>query len=102
MGGYGQRYTQEFKESAIQLVLNSDKPVMQIARELGMSDKTLHGWLQQYRQKNNLESSGSTKASSTKESLAEENRRLRKELARVTKEREILKKATAFFAKEAH
>lgn len=97
----GKRYTKELKASAIQLALNSDKSGLQVAKELGMSEKTLYAWLRQYRQEHNLESSTS-QPSSSKESLEEENRRLRKELARVTKEREILKKATAFFAKEAH
>ena len=98
----GKRYTKEFKESAIQLALNSDKSGLQVAEELGMSEKTLYAWLKQYRKEHNLESSTSSKPSLSKESLEEENRRLRRELARVTKEREILKKATAFFAKEAH
>lgn len=104
MAGYGQRYTQEFKDSAIQLALNSEKSAMKIAEELGMSNKTLYAWLRDYRKAHNLESSASSphKKSSSKESLEEENRRLRKELATVKKEREILKKATAYFAKEAH
>ena len=104
MAGVGQRYTQEFKDSAIQLALNSEKSAMKIAEELGMSNKTLYAWLRDYRKKHNLEdsSSKSNYVKSSKESLEEENRRLRKELAVVKKEREILKKATAYFAKEAH
>ncbi len=101
--GKGQRYNQEFKESAIQLALNSEKPALQVAKDLGMSEKTLYAWLRDYRKNHNLEinSSHSSKIKSTKESLEEENRRLRKELSIVKKEREILKKATAYFAKEA-
>ena len=97
-----QRYTQEFKDSAIQLALNSEKSAMSIAKDLGMSDKTLYVWLSDYRKKNFLlpkTHTPSTKSSS-KESLEEENRRLRKKLARIKQEREILKKATAYFAKE--
>lgn len=98
-----QRYTQEFKDSAIQLALNSEKSAMSIAKDLGMSDKTLYVWLSNYRKKHHLipDSPNPSKNSSSKESLEEENRRLRKELARVKQEREILKKATAYFAKEA-
>lgn len=93
-----QRYTQEFKDSTIQLILNSDKSVLQIARELDVSDKTLYSWMRAYREKNNI----LTPSEKSKESLEQENRRLRQELAQVKKEREILKKAAAYFAKEAH
>jgi transposase len=93
-----QRYTQEFKDSTIQLILNSDKSVLQIARELDVSDKTLYSWMRAYREKNNIPSA----SEQSKESLEQENRRLRQELAQVKKEREILKKAAAYFAKEAH
>jgi transposase len=58
---------------------------LKIAEELGMSEKTLYAWLRQYRKEHNLESI------SSKPSSSKENRRLRKELARVTKEREILR-----------
>lgn len=102
MGRVGQRYTQEFKDSTIQLALNSEKSALQISKDLGMSDKTLYAWLREYRKKNNLQTHNSAhdKSTSPKESLEEENRRLRKELAKVKQEREILKKATAYFAKE--
>lgn len=98
------RYTQEFKDSTIQLALNSSKSAMSIAQDLGMSEKTLYVWLSTYRKKHHLipdlpATLGGN--GSYKESLEEENRRLRKELARVKQEREILKKATAYFAKEA-
>ena len=101
MAGYGKRYTQEFKDSAIQLALNSEKSAMQIADELEMSNKTLYAWLREYRKKHNLENTTAKKSKSTStESLEEENRRLRKELLNLKKEREILKKAAAYFAKE--
>ncbi len=102
MAREGKRYTQEFKESAIQLALNSDKPAMQIAKELEMNHKTLYNWLHNYRKEHNLESFAPKRAkkTTTSESLEEENRRLRKELANLKKEREILKKAAAYFAKD--
>jgi len=92
-----QRYSQEFKNSTIQLILNSDKSVLQIAKDLGVSDKTLYSWMRAYREKNNIPSL----SQQSKESLEEENRRLRRELSQVKKEREILKKAAAYFASEA-
>ena len=51
----GKKYTQEFKDSAIQLALNSEEPVRQIARDLEISEKTLYGWLRDYKIKHNLE-----------------------------------------------
>lgn len=103
MSRRGQKYTKEFKDSTIQLALNSEKSAIKIAEELGMSNKTLYAWLREYRKKHNIEgvSTESDQGRSSKESLEEENRRLRKELARVKQEREILKKATAYFAREA-
>lgn len=99
-----QKYTQEFKNSTIQLALNSEKSAYQIAQDLGMSDKTLYAWLRDYRKKHHLISDLSTQSTknSSKESLEEENRRLRKENSKLKMERDILKKAAAFFAKEAH
>ncbi len=95
-GGRVQRYSQEFKQTAIELVLAGDKSAMQVARELEMSEKTLYNWLRQYRRENNNETDqGADDAQS-------ELRRLRRENAALKQERDILKKATAYFAKEAH
>lgn len=103
MGKRGQRYSQEFKDSTIQLALNSEKSMKGIAEDLGVHYKTLTAWLLEYKRSNNLENSFTTgkTQSTSKESLEEENRRLRKELSDVKKDREILKKAAAYFAKEA-
>jgi transposase-like protein len=103
MSNHKAKFTPEFKHSAIQLALNSEKSTSAIAIELGIANQTLYVWLKEYRIKHNLElphhSSRSPKQSS--ETLEAENTRLRKELKRVTQEREILKKATVYFAKEA-
>ena len=96
MPGKGRNYTKEFKDSAIQLVLNTNKPISQVARDLGMNDKTLNRWVLEYKHLHNIEP---VKIKQT-ESLEEENKRLRKELAVLKQEKEILKKAAAYFAKE--
>lgn len=101
MAGRGTNYTQEFKNSAIQLSLNSEKSPHAISKELGISDKTLYQWLKKYKQDHNLMDKPSKISKTKTESLEEENRRLRKELASVKKDKEILKKAAAYFAKEA-
>lgn len=102
MAGKGRHYTQEFKNSTIQLALNSEKSAYQIAQDLEMSDKTLYAWLRAYKQKNKLNTNPyqGNKTKSSKETLEEENRRLRKELKDLKIEKDILKKAAAYFAKE--
>ena len=90
------KYSKEFKDSAIQLCLNTDRTISSIANDLGMSDKTLSLWVREYKKLHNIKSSKEVK----QESLEEENKRLRKELALAKQERDILKKATAYFAKE--
>jgi transposase len=66
-----------------------------------MQEKTLYSWLSAHRKSHNLEIVAPAKKKSSIETLEEENRRLRKELKDVKIEREILKKAAAYFAKEA-
>lgn len=66
----------------------------QTARELGVSPKSLYGWVNTY-------SGDHGKTTTSKEPQSEEIKRLKKELSRVTLERDILKKAAAYFAKDA-
>lgn len=96
------QHTREFRDSAIQLVLNSNEEIKTIAEDLGVNAKTLYNWVYNHKKDNNLQTyqrSSITKIS-TKESLEEELRRLRKENRLLKQERDILKKATAYFAKE--
>jgi transposase len=96
------QHTREFRDSAIQLVLNSNEEIKTIAEDLGVNAKTLYNWVYTHKKDNNLQAyqrSSMTKIS-TKESLEEELRRLRKENRLLKQERDILKKATAYFAKE--
>jgi transposase len=86
-------YTSEFKESAVKLAVESDQPIAQTARDLGLNPNTLHTWISKY-------SEPKTTAERTNEHIYDEVKRLKKELARVTQERDLLKKATAYFAKE--
>jgi transposase len=86
-------YTSEFKESAVKLAVESDQPIAQTARDLGLNPNTLHTWISKY-------SKPKTAIERTDEHIYDEVKRLKKELARVTQERDLLKKATAYFAKE--
>jgi transposase len=91
------RFTAEFKEEAVRLVVRSGRPLAQVARELGLRENLLRKW----KAAMTKGSPGGNDTVSGHFTLAEENRRLGSELARVKEERDILKKATAFFAKES-
>jgi transposase len=90
------RYTEEFKREAVRLVRESAHPVAQVARDLGIPDNVLYRWTFQHRQ---AEAHGTTRAAQRTE--AEELTRVKRELARVTQERDFLKRAAAFFARES-
>lgn len=86
----------EFKKESAKLAVESSQPITHTAKELGINYKTLHNWINKYYPK-----STNLKKSSLDSSHAEELKQLKKELSRVTQERDILKKAAAYFAKEA-
>ena len=88
-------YTAEFRESAVKLANESDKPIAHTARDLGINENTLHTWINKYSRP--LESNKTVR---TDDHLHEELKRLRKENARLIEERDLLKKAAAYFAKE--
>lgn len=83
------RFSLEFKREAVKLFRDSDKGISQIARELGVTAVVLRSWVDLVE--------AEEKAGLTPDE-AEELKRLRKEVARLKEENEILGKATAFFA----
>jgi transposase len=86
-------FTREFKVSAVRLVTEQEYSVAEAARSLGVDAGSIRGWIKKF--------SGEAADSPGGESgLKSELRRLREENKRLRLEREILKKATAFFAKE--
>lgn len=89
------QYSDEYKSEAVRLVNDSGKPVTQIARELGVNANVLHRWAREERE---AQTAGKTRGVVKAEQ--EELVRLRRELARVTQERDFLKRAAAFFAKD--
>ena len=92
-----QRYTKEFKLEAIRLAEESEQPVTQIARELGLRVNQIYKWKQQLEAKGESAFPGKGKQSG----LEAENARLRRELAQAQEEVAILKKAAQYFAKES-
>ncbi len=89
------KYTFEFKREAVKLVRGGMKPA-EAARQLGVVEQTLHAWLKAD-EKGSLHGAGAQAVTAEQMELA----RLRKELERVKMERDILRKATAYFAKES-
>ena len=87
------RYTLEFKQEALKLV-EGGQTIAAVARTLGVVDQTLFNWVKAHKQ-------GKLKGADSKPVSAEqmEISRLRAELARVKMERDILGKATAYFAR---
>jgi len=96
------KYTQEFRDSSIQLAINSEESTAKIAKDLDVNEKTLYNWVREYKKSNNITipSIGSPKLKTSKESFEDEAKRLRAENKLLKQERDILKKATAYFAKE--
>jgi transposase len=87
-------YPLEFRREAVALLRSSGKTVPQLAGELGVSPQSLRNWARQL-------DVDAGKAEGLSADEREELRRLRRELKTVTEEREILKKAAAFFAKDS-
>jgi transposase len=88
-------FTDEFKAGAVRLVLDEDKTVAAAARDLDLTESSLRNWVEQARADRTHGKTGLTTAE--REELA----RLRKELRIAQEERDILKKAAAFFAKQS-
>ncbi len=87
-------YSEEFRREAVGLLRSSGRTVPQLAAELGCSPQSLRNWSRQI-------DVDEGKAAGLSSDEREELRRLRRELRVVTEEREILRKAAAFFAKES-
>jgi transposase len=94
-GGRPPKYAAEFRSEAVRLVEQGDKSLRQVAGDLGLSVESLRRWVVQAHT-----DAGSGPPSALTTAEQEELRRLRRENSTLRMEREILKKAAAFFAKE--
>jgi transposase len=92
-------YTAEFKREAVRLTEQTGASVERVAKDLGVSPQTLHSWKKVAKEQGVLAFPGQGRLALTPEQ--EENRRLKKELELVKQERDILKKAVGFFARES-
>lgn len=88
-----ERYTPEFRRDAVSLVIASGRPIKQVADELGINDTTLGNLVRADRKGGSLTGASPTVDDAQMEA---ENKRLRKRVAELETEREILKRATAF------
>jgi transposase len=88
-----QRYSPEFKDEAVRQVTDRGRPVVDVAERLGVSSHSLYKWVREARP------SKDEKRSDELLESKKEVQRLRAELRRVEEERDILKKAAAYFAR---
>jgi len=87
-------FTDDYKAGAIRLVLDEGKTVAAAARDLGLTESSLRNWVEQARADRTTGRTGLTTAE------REELMRLRKDVRELRMERDVLKKAAAFFAKD--
>lgn len=90
-------YPKEFKLEAVRMMESSDKPVADVARELGIRRNQLYKWKKQLEKTGDIEPA---KRGRPKKSEQSDTARLEAEIRRLKEENEILKKAAVFFAKE--
>jgi len=88
-------FSEEFKRDAVHQIVVRGYQVREVSARLDVSTHSLYAWMKKYSLP--LETSNKSNA----DTQSEEIRRLKRELLRVTEERDILKKATAYFAKDA-
>ncbi len=89
----GRRYPAEFRQRAVELARQHEKPLRQLAVDLGVSDQTLHNWVKQADIDEGRRDGLTTEERAELVRLRRENRTLEMEI-------EILKRAAAFFARE--
>jgi transposase len=92
----GRRFPDDFKREAVRLVVQEEYTFKAAAKAVGVSEKSLRDWHKRF-----APAPKACGQDATLDELREENKRLRRQLKRAELEREILKKATAYFAKES-
>lgn len=90
------KYPPEFRREAVELVKTSDRPRVEVARSLGISDSTLANWVEADRDAQTRAADPDGLSMTEREEL----RALRKEVIELRTDREILRKAAAYFARE--
>ena len=94
--GARKQFTPEFTREAVQLLDSGSRPASELARELGVRRNQLYTW----QRESQARGAGAFPGSGARKERTTELARLKRELARVTEERDILKKAAGYFAKD--
>ena len=95
MGSTRRKFTAEYKAEAVELAINSGRPISEIARDLGINEGTLGNWVKTAKKR------GEVKDKPLDIDEWARLKELEEEVRRLKMEREILKKAAAWFAKES-
>ena len=90
------KYTEEFKRETVALMENSDQPVAEISRHLDVHESVLYRWRRKYGQP----SPNGSGSEASRDELAAEVKRLKREVEVLRQERDILKKAISIFSQE--
>ncbi len=90
MGQRGQHYDETFHREAVDHLIRTGKSIKQTAKDLGISEQSLRNWKKKYLAEED---------SPQRKTLEEENERMKKEIAELREERDILKKSVAIFLK---
>ena len=85
------KFSDDFKRDAVEQIIDRGYPVSEVSKRLGVSTHSLYAWMKKF----------GKERSSDEDNQSVEIKRLKRELDRVTEERDILKKAAAYFAKNA-
>lgn len=88
-------YDKEFKRDTVRLIIQGGRPTSVVAKDLGINPNVIYRWVRQYRE----DSENSFPGKGHQKPAEEELRKLKKQLADVTEERDILKKAISIFSK---
>ncbi|GAC1376119.1 MAG: transposase [Acidimicrobiales bacterium] len=99
MGQQRRQFSPEFKRDAVELVRSSGRPIGEVARELGCGETSLGNWLKSDRA---ARAKADPERYSAEVAESEELKRLRRKVAVLEVEREILKRSMVFWVKESH
>jgi transposase len=90
------KFDQEFKAGAVRIVRETDRPIVQVAKELGINEGTLGGWVAADRRARERSNGGALSEGERAELV-----RLRREVAELAMERDVLKRSVALWVKAA-